>query len=84
MEIAPSPQPGVTPANPKRASWTRWLLLVLMAGTVLAFFALGWHREFTWENLQARRGELADLLAEHPILFPAIFFLAYVAMAALS
>jgi pyruvate/2-oxoglutarate dehydrogenase complex dihydrolipoamide dehydrogenase (E3) component/uncharacterized membrane protein YdjX (TVP38/TMEM64 family) len=59
-------------------------LFLLIAGAVVGFFALGLGDYLTLEALKARQAELAELLADRPLLLIGGFFLFYVAVTALS
>ena len=61
------------------------IALVVAAGAlILAFFALGLHRELTLTGFEARRQELAAYHADHRALTIALYFLLYVLVTALS
>src|SRR5262249_39267202 len=73
------------PVPPRKTAWApRLALLVLVVAAVAAVFALDLQHELTWDNLKARRDELAARVAEHPGTAAAIYFAVYVAVAALS
>ncbi|HQR20589.1 MAG TPA: VTT domain-containing protein, partial [Burkholderiaceae bacterium] len=62
----------------------RALLLVALAGAIAAFFVLDLGRFFTVEFFQAQRAGIDALQARHPVAVPALYFVLYVAIAALS
>lgn len=61
---------------------------LIVVGAVLAFigafFALGWHRYLSLDNLQSHRAMLSAAVVAHPVASAAVYFVAYVAMAGLS
>ncbi len=63
---------------------SKWLLLLVLAGAVAAFFALGLHRYLTLEEVKARQAGLTEAFAQRPLMVAGLFFLAYVAVTALS
>jgi uncharacterized membrane protein YdjX (TVP38/TMEM64 family) len=86
MSEAPSseepdgPTAGLNPAARGNAWIGRLLLLALIAGAIIAFFALGLQEEFSAERLEAHRQELQENL----VLAVVIYFAVYVAITALS
>ena len=60
------------------------LLLCLLVGAVLAFFALGLHRYFTLAEVKARQEAFAALFAQRPFTVAAVYFAVYVGVTALS
>ena len=62
----------------------RLVLLVAIAAAVLLFFALGLGRYFTLEFVQSQQAALAAYYGANPLRTAALFFLIYVALAALS
>ncbi|WP_206185442.1 FAD-dependent oxidoreductase [Sphingosinicella sp. CPCC 101087] len=62
----------------------RLVLALFVAAVFVAFFLLDLGDRISFDMLKARRSELAGLLAEHPLVVPALFFLFYVAATALS
>jgi pyruvate/2-oxoglutarate dehydrogenase complex dihydrolipoamide dehydrogenase (E3) component/uncharacterized membrane protein YdjX (TVP38/TMEM64 family) len=60
------------------------LLAAILIAAIAAFFLLGLGEELTLDALKARRGELAVLLEERPLLLIGGFLLVYVAVTALS
>ncbi len=62
----------------------RWLVLALLLGTLLLFFALDLGRFLTLAMLQQRQTELAALYALHPWELRLGYFALYVAVAALA
>ena len=63
---------------------TRLLLILLLAALLVAFFALDLGRFLTLEHLRGAQQEFAALYAQRPALVIGVFFLAYVAVTALS
>ncbi len=59
-------------------------LVAAIVAAVAAFFILDLGSQLTLENLKARQGELVALLEQRPLTVIAVFFLLYVAVAALS
>ena len=68
----------------KNSTFIRWLIVLALLGGVVAFFAFGLQHEFTLEALKARRAALDSYRQAHPLLLAGGFFLAYVAVTALS
>jgi pyruvate/2-oxoglutarate dehydrogenase complex dihydrolipoamide dehydrogenase (E3) component/uncharacterized membrane protein YdjX (TVP38/TMEM64 family) len=62
----------------------RLLLLLVLAGAVLAFFALGLDRYFTLAEVKARQIEFAALFAERPFAVVSVYFAVYLLVTALS
>ncbi len=62
----------------------RWLLLGVLVAAIAAFFIFDLGQFFTIEFFQAQRARIDALYASHPIATPAVYFLLYVAVAALS
>lgn len=68
----------------KNSTFIRWLIVLALLGGVVAFFAFGLQHEFTLDALKARRAALDSYRQAHPLLLAGGFFLAYVAVTALS
>jgi uncharacterized membrane protein YdjX (TVP38/TMEM64 family) len=66
------------------ASWRRFLPLLVLAGAAAAFFALGLHRELTFEALKAHRETLLAEVAARPVICAIVYLGIYTAIAALS
>ncbi len=62
----------------------RWLVVIALLGAVVAFFALGLQHQLSLEVLKARQHDLTAFQQAHPVWLAAGFFLAYVAVTALS
>ncbi|TAN25064.1 MAG: pyridine nucleotide-disulfide oxidoreductase [Castellaniella sp.] len=62
----------------------RSLIVIGLLGAVIAFFALGLQHQFNLEALKTRQHALEGYRQAHPWLLAAIFFMVYVAFAALS
>jgi pyruvate/2-oxoglutarate dehydrogenase complex dihydrolipoamide dehydrogenase (E3) component/uncharacterized membrane protein YdjX (TVP38/TMEM64 family) len=62
----------------------RLLVLALIAAAIVAFFAAGGQRYFTFENLKLQQAQLLDWRRSHPIASTAGFFALYVAVTGLS
>lgn len=62
----------------------RWLILLALLGAVVAFFALGLQHHLSLDALKAHQHDLAAWRQTHPLLLAGSFFLAYVAVTALS
>jgi pyruvate/2-oxoglutarate dehydrogenase complex dihydrolipoamide dehydrogenase (E3) component/uncharacterized membrane protein YdjX (TVP38/TMEM64 family) len=62
----------------------RLLVLLAIAAAAAVFFAAGWHRYLSFENLKAQQAALQELRAAHPAATALLFFAAYVAMTGLS
>jgi uncharacterized membrane protein YdjX (TVP38/TMEM64 family) len=79
-----------SPADPggngteRRSHWRRWAVLGAFAAALGLFFALGGDEWLRFETLRAHRDQLLATTREHPVLAPALAFLAYVAVVALS
>lgn len=74
-----------TEAPPKkRPLWLRFApLIVLVCGTI-AFFAMGYHRYISFEQLREHHGALAAWIAARGIWAPVLFALAYAVLTAFS
>jgi pyruvate/2-oxoglutarate dehydrogenase complex dihydrolipoamide dehydrogenase (E3) component/uncharacterized membrane protein YdjX (TVP38/TMEM64 family) len=62
----------------------RLAVALLAAAAVAVFFAAGWHRYLSLENLKAQQAALQDWRAAHPVGATAAFFAVYVAVTGLS
>lgn len=62
----------------------RWLLLILIAAAVGAFFLFDLGGYLTLESLKARQAELVEFRNNHPLLLAAGYFLIYILVTALS
>jgi pyruvate/2-oxoglutarate dehydrogenase complex dihydrolipoamide dehydrogenase (E3) component/uncharacterized membrane protein YdjX (TVP38/TMEM64 family) len=62
----------------------RWLLLGVVIAAIAAFFVFDLRQVFTVDFFQLQRARIDALQASHPIATPAVYFLLYVAIAALS
>ncbi len=62
----------------------RWLIVIALIGAVVAFFAFGLQHELTLDALKGRQQQLDAWHQAHPVLLAAVFFVVYVAVAALS
>ena len=62
----------------------QWIVLALLALAVAAWFGFDLGRFLTLEALKSRQAALAALYAERPLAVAAAFFVAYVAVTALS
>ena len=62
----------------------RLLLVLLLAGIVLAFYLTGLHRELSWDNLRARLDEIKGWVADRLLMAALIYFAIYFLVAALS
>jgi uncharacterized membrane protein YdjX (TVP38/TMEM64 family) len=73
-------------AKPTSASGgiKRWLPLMVIGAAMALVFAMGWHRELTFENLALRRGELGSFVQSNLLLALLIFMSVYVVVVALS
>ncbi len=60
------------------------LLLLALAGAIVAFFALGLDRYFTLAEVKARQQEFTAMFAQRPFAVAAAYFAVYVAVTALS
>jgi len=60
------------------------IVLGVVVGLVVLFFALGWHRFFTLENIQRYWGTLQGFYLAQPFLLVGLYFLAYIVVTALS
>lgn len=69
---------------PRRSTLGRWLLLLAAVAVVVTFYALGWQRYFTWDELQARKDDLRHWTDANPVTAVVTFAVAYVLMAGLS
>ena len=68
----------------KRLNKNKLLLLLGLAATVVAFFALGLQRYFSLDYIKGAQADFAALYAQRPVQVVAVFFAAYVAVTALS
>lgn len=62
----------------------RWLPLVVIAAVMALVFAMGWHRQLTFENLAARRTEIDTFVKAHLVVSVLLFMAAYIGVVALS
>jgi pyruvate/2-oxoglutarate dehydrogenase complex dihydrolipoamide dehydrogenase (E3) component/uncharacterized membrane protein YdjX (TVP38/TMEM64 family) len=62
----------------------RWLIVVVLLGAVVAFFAFGLQHQFSLQALKARQHDLDAFRQAYPVWLAAGFFLVYVAITALS
>lgn len=67
-----------------RRTLIRWLILLVLIGAVAAFFALGLQHQLSLDALKARQHDLENWRQTHPRMLAGGFFLAYVAVTALS
>jgi len=67
-----------------KATGSRFVLLLLVIGLTVAFFALGLQHHLSLQTLRAQQQALADYRDAHALLMPVLFGLIYVAFAALS
>jgi uncharacterized membrane protein YdjX (TVP38/TMEM64 family) len=76
--------PNSTEATAKRPSGGRWTLAAGLILGVVAFYALGLNRYFSWEFVRAHLDALNAWVQEHALLALLASFLMYVAVTALS
>lgn len=69
---APAP-----PARP-RPRWARYFPLIILLTALAAAFALGLHRQLSFEALAQHRQIMTDFVAAHPVAAVAAFLAAYV------
>jgi pyruvate/2-oxoglutarate dehydrogenase complex dihydrolipoamide dehydrogenase (E3) component/uncharacterized membrane protein YdjX (TVP38/TMEM64 family) len=67
-----------------RRKYVRLLLALGIVAVVVAFFALGLHRQISLAELKAQRDTLAEFARSNPVASIGPYFAAYVLMAALS
>lgn len=60
------------------------ILFIGMGALAALFFAAGWHRYFSFEQIKAHQVELRQLVAERPVFASLAYLLTYIAVAALS
>ena len=85
QERAPSdPAAPETSATPGGFAWSRWALAAGMLLSVIAFYALGLHHYVSWDYLRGHLDFLQAETQEHLFLALVVFFVAYVAVSALS
>ena len=63
---------------------SRWLLLILIAGAIGAFFAFDLGRFLSLEYFQSQRAVITEFQGARPLTVAAIYFAVYVAVTALS
>ncbi len=63
---------------------SRWLVLLLVVGAIVAFFALDLGRFASLAYLKAQQAEFEAFYATRPVLTIAVFFMVYVAVTGLS
>ncbi len=68
----------------KNVALIRWLIVLVLLGAVVAFFAFGLQHQLSLEALKARQHELDAYRHANPLLLAGGFFAVYVAVAALS
>jgi uncharacterized membrane protein YdjX (TVP38/TMEM64 family) len=76
-------QRGPAPA-PGPRSWPRWVLAGLLLLALAGFYALGLHRYLSWDYLRSHLDLLQGQVRQHLLPAVLLFFLAYVAVTALS
>ena len=62
----------------------RWLLLVVLVGAVVAFFALGLQRYLSLDYIKSEQGQLETWRAANPLIAVLVFFGIYVVATSLS
>jgi uncharacterized membrane protein YdjX (TVP38/TMEM64 family) len=82
--VAPETAAPETPTPPGGFAWGRWAVAAGMLLAVILFYALGLHHYISWDYLRGHLERLQALTQEHIFLALAVFFLAYVAISALS
>ena len=70
--------------NPRRIAWLRWLLAVLFLAAIVGYYASGLSRYVSWEFVRDHRDILKAWVQQHLLAGLLLFFLTYLAMAALS
>jgi uncharacterized membrane protein YdjX (TVP38/TMEM64 family) len=73
-----------TGAAPSGKPWVKLLVLAVLAGGLIAFFALGGQRYVNLDTLKANRDQLLQFTSQHYIVMLATAFAAYAASTALS
>lgn len=68
----------------RRTTPWRWVPLLLLAGGLVAFFALGYDDYVQLDTLRAHRGTAVDWVEAHPAWAVPLFMLAYMLMVAFS
>jgi uncharacterized membrane protein YdjX (TVP38/TMEM64 family) len=63
---------------------TRWLVVLVLAALIAAFFVFDLGRFFSLDQLRASKSALDGYRDAHPVLASAAYFLTYVAVTALS
>ena len=83
MPAASTPLPDPPPSAPKPL-WLRLLPLAILIAGLAAFFALGWHRYLSFEQIKLYRAELMAWVGRWGALAVAAYVLGYALMAAFS
>ena len=77
--------PETIPYRPTRTGfWTRVGIVATAVSLVYAFYALGYHRYFTWGEIQKNLHAWREAARENMPISVVAFFLAYVAITSLS
>ena len=77
-------QPPTTTSTGPVSRLKRWAPLVILAVAMGIVFAMGWHKYLSFETVGANYATLKVLIAENYVLAIAAYFVAYVAVVALS
>ncbi len=62
----------------------RLLIIAVIAALVAAFFGFGWNEYLTLEQLKSSQSTVDQWLSDRPVLIPALYFVIYVVVTALS
>ena len=80
----PASQTPPSAPSPRRPSWSRWGLALLLLAAVGSFYALGLHDYVSWEYLRGHLDQLKASARQNPSLALLIFVVVCVAATALS
>jgi uncharacterized membrane protein YdjX (TVP38/TMEM64 family) len=72
------------PEADRSSNWPRYLLAALLLAGVVGFYVLGLHRYLSWESVRANLDAWQAAVRQDLLLALLVFFLAYVAVTALS
>lgn len=62
----------------------RLIIIAVIAALVAAFFGFGWNEYLTLEQLKSSQSWFDQRLSDYPVLIPALYFVIYVVVTALS
>jgi len=84
MSADHAPSRDVPPDRRPKPLWLRLLPLAVLCAGLVAFFALGWHRYFSFDTIREQRGMLMDWVGRWGMLAAFAFGAGYALMIAFS